>query len=67
MVLICYYLGEAIRCFECSTLISPSCADTFNNISTRSIDCAQQQIYDLTPIDYCRKIKYKGKPIIFVE
>lgn len=52
--------GDAIRCYECSSITSPSCADKFSNMTTRSVDCSQQQIYDLTPVEFCRKIKYKG-------
>ncbi|XP_055314099.1 uncharacterized protein LOC129575153 [Sitodiplosis mosellana] len=58
-ILVLLQPSDAIRCYECSSLISPSCSDGFSNSSTRSIDCAQQQVYDITPIEYCRKIKYK--------
>lgn len=28
------------------------------------IDCSQQNVYDLTPVNYCRKIKYKGTLLV---
>lgn len=53
--------GDSIKCFDCSSLFTPDCADEFKNVSVRIVDCAQQQLYDLAPIEYCRKIKYKGE------
>lgn len=56
------YSGDAIKCFECSSMNDPSCGDSFTNTSIRSMDCTQKHTYDLTPIESCLKIKHKGEP-----
>lgn len=60
-----FYLGNAIRCFECSSQNDSNCADTFSNSSIRLMDCTQKHVYDLTPIESCLKIKHKGKILAF--
>lgn len=54
-------IGGALRCQRCSSEFDSACGDKFQN-STRQfmIDCSADRVYDLTPIDLCRKIKYKG-------
>lgn len=62
-VLYVFIVGDAIKCYDCNSLNNPGCRDEFRNFSTRIVDCArhdEERRYDLTPIDYCRKIKYKG-------
>lgn len=55
-------IGGALRCYQCSSALDSRCADRFSNSSVQFlIDCSLKQIYDLTPIESCRKIKYKGK------
>lgn len=55
-------IGGALRCHRCSSEFDSACGDKFQN-STRQfmVDCSAERVYDLTPIDSCRKTMYKGK------